>query len=159
VSEDIVIPPKHYNSLIGAGGKLIHAIMEECGGVTIKFPPTESNSDKVTIRGPKDDVEKAKQQLLELSTERQLSGFTAEVRAKPQHHKFLIGRNGVNIKKVSMIKYTDIPDSALLISYDDFLSFFKLLIIIEDNPWQAELIFIQLEIHKIHLSKLLSNCL
>jgi len=100
VSEDIVIPPKHYNSLIGAGGKLIHAIMEECGGVTIKFPPAESNSDKVTIRGPKEDVEKAKQQLLELSTERQLSGFSAEVRAKPQHHKFLIGRNGVNIKKV-----------------------------------------------------------
>lgn len=100
MSEDIVIPPKHYNSLIGAGGKLIHAIMEECGGVTIKFPPAESNSDKVTIRGPKDDVEKAKQQLLELSTERQLSGFSAEVRAKPQHHKFLIGRNGVNIKKV-----------------------------------------------------------
>ncbi|XP_059485488.1 vigilin [Neocloeon triangulifer] len=100
VSEDITIPPKHYNSLIGAGGKLIHAIMEECGGVTIKFPPAESNSDKVTIRGPKDDVEKAKQQLLELSTERQLSGFSAEVRAKPQHHKFLIGRNGVNIKKI-----------------------------------------------------------
>lgn len=103
MSEDIVIPPKHYNSLIGAGGKLIHSIMEECGGVTIKFPPAESNSDKVTIRGPKDDVEKAKQQLLELSTERQLSGFTAEVRAKPQHHKFLIGRNGVNIKKVNFM--------------------------------------------------------
>lgn len=100
VSEDITIPPKHYNSLIGAGGKLIHAIMDECGGVTIKFPPTDSNSDKVTIRGPKDDVEKAKQQLLELVTERQLSGFTAEVRAKAQHHKFLIGRNGVNIKKI-----------------------------------------------------------
>lgn len=43
---------------------------------------------------------KACQQLLELTTERQLSSYSAEVRAKPQHHKFLIGKNGVNIKKI-----------------------------------------------------------
>lgn len=100
VTEEIVIPPKFYNSLIGTGGKLIHSIMEECGGVAIKFPTAESNSDKVTIRGPKEDVEKAKAQLLELTNERQLSSYTAEVRAKPQHHKFLIGKNGANIKKI-----------------------------------------------------------
>lgn len=52
------------------------------------------------IRGPKDDVEKAKQQLLELSNERQLSSVSAEVRAKPQHHKFLIGKSGANIKRI-----------------------------------------------------------
>lgn len=39
-------------------------------------------------------------QLLELTTERQLSSFTDEVRAKPQQHKFLIGKNGANIKKI-----------------------------------------------------------
>lgn len=100
VTEEIQIPPKHYNSLIGAGGKLISSIMEECGGVSIKFPPTESKSDKVVIRGPKEDVERAKQQLIELSNEKQLSSFSAEVRAKPQHHKFLIGKNGASIKKI-----------------------------------------------------------
>ncbi|GLG98939.1 Protein bicaudal C [Gryllus bimaculatus] len=100
VTEEIVIPPKFYNSLIGAGGKLIHSIMDECGGVHIKFPPADSNSDKVTVRGPKDDVMKACQQLRELTSERQLSSFTATVRAKPQHHKFLIGKNGANIKKI-----------------------------------------------------------
>lgn len=100
VNEEIIIPPKFYNSLIGAGGKLIHSIMEDCGGVAIKFPTAESKSDKVTIRGPKEDVERAKIQLLELTTERQLSSFTAEVRAKPQQHKFLIGKNGANIKKI-----------------------------------------------------------
>ncbi|KAJ9575749.1 hypothetical protein L9F63_007395, partial [Diploptera punctata] len=100
VTEEIVIPPKFYNSLIGAGGKLIHSIMEDCGGVSIKFPQAESHSDKVTVRGPKEDVLKAIQQLQELTTERQLSSYSAEVRAKPQHHKFLIGKNGVNIKKI-----------------------------------------------------------
>lgn len=100
VSEEIVIPPKFYNSIIGAGGKLISSIMEECGGVTIKFPSPESKSDKVTIRGPKEDVEKAKAQLIELSNERELSSFSAEVRAKQQHHKFLIGKNGASIRKI-----------------------------------------------------------
>ncbi|XP_066586209.1 vigilin [Prorops nasuta] len=100
VTDEIVIPPKYYNSLIGTGGKLIHSIMEDCGGVIIKFPTPESHSDKVSIRGPKDDVERAKQQLLEMTNEKQLSSFTAEVRAKEQHHKFLIGKNGANINRL-----------------------------------------------------------
>lgn len=79
VTEEITIDPKFYNSLIGAKGKLIHSVMEDCGGVTIKFPSAESKSDKVTIRGPKEDVERAKQQLLDLANERQLSSYTAEV--------------------------------------------------------------------------------
>merc|ERR1711993_75301 len=57
-------------------------------------------SDKVNIRGPKDDVDKAKQLLVSLSNEKQLNGLTAEVRAKPEHHKFLIGRQGANIQSV-----------------------------------------------------------
>ncbi|XP_015598207.1 vigilin [Cephus cinctus] len=99
-SEEIVIPPKFYNSLIGTGGKLIQSIKEDCGGVIIKFPTAASQSDKVTIMGPKDDVEKAKQLLLEHRNEKQLSSFSATVRAKAQHHKFLIGKNGANIKKI-----------------------------------------------------------
>ncbi|XP_055529153.1 vigilin isoform X1 [Wyeomyia smithii] len=100
ITEEIQIPPKYYNSLIGSGGKLISSIMEECGGVSIKFPSPESKSDKVAIRGPKDDVERAKQQLVELTNEKELSSYTAEVRANPQHHKFLIGKNGASIKKI-----------------------------------------------------------
>ncbi|MCL4139924.1 UNVERIFIED_CONTAM: hypothetical protein GTU68_041720 [Idotea baltica] len=96
----MMIPGKFHNAMIGAGGKLIQSISEECGGVSIKFPPPESKSDKVTIRGPKEDVAKAKQMMLELSNEKQLSSCTAEVRAKPELHRFLIGRNGANIRKI-----------------------------------------------------------
>lgn len=99
-TEEVTIPPKYYNSLIGAGGKLIHSIMEDCGGVSIKFPPADSASDKVIIKGPQEDVEKAKQQLLAHASERELTSHTAQVRAKPEHHKFLIGKNGANIKKI-----------------------------------------------------------
>lgn len=47
VTDELSIPPKFYKSLIGAGGKLISSIMEDCGGVNIKFPATDSKSDKV----------------------------------------------------------------------------------------------------------------
>ncbi|KAK3718445.1 hypothetical protein QZH41_014445 [Actinostola sp. cb2023] len=97
---EIQIPSKLHNAIIGAKGRLIRSVMEDCGGVSIKFPPEGSKSDKVLIRGPKDDVEKAKKQLLELASEKEISGFTAEIRAKPEHHRFLIGRGGVSIRKV-----------------------------------------------------------
>lgn len=100
VEVDIIVPAKFHNSIIGTRGKLIRSISEECGGVTIKFPPPEKKSDKVSIRGPKEDVQKAKKILVELSNERQLASFSAEVRCKLQHHKFLIGKNGATIRKL-----------------------------------------------------------
>merc|ERR1711899_414349 len=100
VAKEIMIPAKIHNTVIGAGGKLIQSIMSECGGVAIKFPENGPGSDKVTVRGPVDDVEKAIKLLRELSDEKQLSGISAEVKAKPQHHKFLIGRAGCHIQKI-----------------------------------------------------------
>ncbi|KAK3104810.1 hypothetical protein FSP39_010756 [Pinctada imbricata] len=94
------IPHKLHNSIIGAKGRLIRSIMEECGDVIIRFPPEGTTQDKVIIRGPKNDVENAKRQLLELANEKQASNFTAEIRAKAEYHRFLIGRAGSNIRKV-----------------------------------------------------------
>merc|ERR1711887_483435 len=99
-TKEIKIPSKIHNTVIGAGGKLIQSIMNECGGVAIKFPENGSGSDLVTVRGPVDDVEKAIKLLRELSDEKQLSGISVEVKAKPQHHKFLIGRAGCHIQKI-----------------------------------------------------------
>ena len=66
----MTIPHKLHNAIIGAKGRLIRSIMDDCGGVTIKFPPGGSNSDKVIVRGPKDDVQKAKNELLQLAKEK-----------------------------------------------------------------------------------------
>lgn len=49
VTEEVSIPPKYYNSIIGSGGKLVRHIMDECGGVQIKFPSSDSKSDKVSL--------------------------------------------------------------------------------------------------------------
>jgi len=101
VKEDVIlIPFRFHNSIIGAKGKLIRSIMEDCGGVTISFPPEGSNSDKVTIRGVADDVVKAKKQLTALASERQINGHCEELKADTKFHKFLIGRKGGNIAKI-----------------------------------------------------------
>lgn len=94
------IPSKFHNSIIGAKGRLIRSILEECSGVLIRFPPEGSSCDKVVIRGPIEDAENARRQLQELTSEKQMSSFTADIKAKPEYHKFLIGRGGANIKKV-----------------------------------------------------------
>ncbi|XP_015683562.1 vigilin-like [Protobothrops mucrosquamatus] len=97
---EISIPAKLHNSLIGAKGRLVRSIMEECGGVHIHFPSEGSGSEKVTIRGPGEEVERAKRQLLHLAEEKQINNHSVELHAKPDYHKFLIGRGGANIRKV-----------------------------------------------------------
>lgn len=100
VQIDIFIPAKFHNSLIGKKGSLIRSISDECGGVTINFPPENSGSEKVSIIGPKEMVVKAKQQLLELKNEKVENSFEVEIKAKPELHRFLIGKKGTNINKL-----------------------------------------------------------
>ncbi|KAK2490649.1 hypothetical protein MC885_010910 [Smutsia gigantea] len=97
---EVCIPARLHNSLIGTKGRLIRSVMEECGGVHIHFPVEGSGSDTVVIRGPSSDVEKAKRQLLHLAEEKQTRSFTVDIRAKPEYHKFLIGKGGGKIRKV-----------------------------------------------------------
>lgn len=100
VQVDMIIPAKFHNPIIGARGRQIRQISEECGGVQIKFPLEGSGSDKVSIHGPRDCALKAKQALFELSKEMQDNSYTEEINARPEHHKFLIGKSGGNIKKI-----------------------------------------------------------
>jgi len=100
IEVNVMIPNKVHNLLIGAGGKLVRSISEDCGGVQIKFPEAKAKSDRVILTGLKDDVEKAKTTLLELSREREENSYTETIEAKAQHHRFLIGKNGSNIRRI-----------------------------------------------------------
>ncbi|XP_016312403.1 vigilin-like [Sinocyclocheilus anshuiensis] len=97
---EVSIPAKLHNSLIGSKGSLVRSVMEECGGVHIHFPAEGSGLDKVTIRGPAEEVERARRQLLQLAEEKQVNNFSVELQAKPEYHKFLIGKGGANIRRV-----------------------------------------------------------
>lgn len=80
---EVSIPSKLHNSLIGSKGRFVRSIMEECGGVHIHFPTEGSGIDAVTIRGPAEEVEKAKKQLLSLAEEKVcLKGWVSLKRLK-----------------------------------------------------------------------------
>lgn len=79
------IPSKLHNSLIGSKGRFVRSIMEECGGVHIHFPTEGSGDDKVTIRGPAEEVAKAKQQLLALAEEK-VCGVPALLSCKKKYY-------------------------------------------------------------------------
>ncbi|XP_026876745.2 vigilin isoform X2 [Electrophorus electricus] len=97
---EVTIPAKLHNSLIGWKGCLVRSVMEECGGVHIHFPAEGSGVDRVIIRGPAAEVERARRQLLQLAEEKQVNRFSVMLQAKPEYHKFLIGRGGANIRRV-----------------------------------------------------------
>ena len=95
----LTIPHKYHNAIIGPKGRLVRSVMDECG-VRIYFPPSGSKSDEVKVSGAPEDVDRARTILDEMATESALEGHSVELKAKPEYHKFLIGRNGANIRKV-----------------------------------------------------------
>lgn len=101
VEEDSVeIAHSLHTALIGRGGAIIKQIRQECGGVIINFPPetsTGKESDKITLKGPREDIEKAKKELIKLAKEKNEISYTEDVPAKNEYHRFLVGRNGNNV--------------------------------------------------------------
>lgn len=57
-SRDILIDSRFHRTLIGAQGSNIREIREKFNNVQITFPEANKKSDVVTLRGPKNDVDK-----------------------------------------------------------------------------------------------------
>lgn len=113
-SVEIKIAQKLHSRMRGGGERLIQDISEQCGGVHIHFPDSKTTSDIVTIRGPTDDVEKAQKLLQQLAKDRELSSHEDTIKFNPQFRRFLIGRNGQNIKKIRDI----CPDVRIIVPRD-----------------------------------------
>ena len=104
VEEDFVeIAHALHTALIGRGGAIIKQIREECGGVIINFPPENSTgkeSDRITLKGPREEIEKAKKELNKLAREKNEMAYSEDVPAKNEYHRFLVGRNGQNVNNL-----------------------------------------------------------
>jgi transcription antitermination factor NusA-like protein len=99
VTTEVTIPNKIHTRLLGNGRRLIRDIEDEFGGVHILFPK-EKTSDKVTIRGPKDDVARAEKALKEVAKHCEETTEEVAIPTKAEYIKFLIGREGANVKKL-----------------------------------------------------------
>lgn len=99
IKEDFVeIPHQLHTALIGKGGAIIKQIRSDCGGVIINFPPESSpNDNRITLKGPIEELKKAKQELLKLAEQKHDMSYSEELHAKLEFHRFLVGRKGTNV--------------------------------------------------------------
>ena len=97
VEEEVRIETKLHQALIGAGGKRVKELQGE--DAIIHFP-SDGKSELVTIRGKESGVKAAKKALMDEAAALRLQSFNAKVTAPPEYHKFLIGRNGANMKEI-----------------------------------------------------------
>jgi len=94
------------DALIGRGGAIIKQIRKDCGGVIINFPPeqqqatTSTTNDRITLKGPRDEIEKAKQELSKMAKQKNDMNYTEEVVVKAEYHRFLVGKKGTSINSM-----------------------------------------------------------
>lgn len=62
----MVVDFRHHRHFVCRRGQVLRELAEEYGGVTVNFPRTGSNSQRVTLKGAKDCVEAAKKRIQEI---------------------------------------------------------------------------------------------
>lgn len=117
----VPIYKQFHRFVIGRAGANIKKIRDETN-TNIDLPSEGDKNDTITITGKKENAEEARDRILKIQKEmEQVHGITEdtskskpetttnekpqpnitiEIRAKPDHHKFLIGKSGLKIKKV-----------------------------------------------------------
>jgi polyribonucleotide nucleotidyltransferase len=106
------VVPKYHRHFVARRGEVINKISEECGGVTISFPrSTETDATRVTLKGPKEGIEAAKQRILEIVNDLE-SMVTIECVISQSHHRSVMGTRGSKVQAITrdydvQIKFPD----------------------------------------------------
>ena len=99
-TRDIIIDQKFHRSIIGAGGDNINEIRENFSDVQILFPDSSKKSNVVTIRGPKEEVDKCFAHLKKYAAEVAAANYQIELPIIKKFHRNIIGKGGQNVKKI-----------------------------------------------------------
>jgi transcription antitermination factor NusA-like protein len=91
---DLSIDPQYYPQIIGAKGKNLEEIRSKFHNIQITFPEANGKSDKVTLHGNKDDVEKCSKFLQQKVKDL----YSTEIDVPKRVFPLLIGKGGSNIK-------------------------------------------------------------
>ncbi|GFT67197.1 vigilin [Nephila pilipes] len=98
---DLIIEERLHRNIIRAKGEKIREIRDKFNQVNITFPELGLKSDKIIIKGPKSDVDACYKYLHRMNEEMKLTNFSVEVPIYQESHKFIIGKGGANIKKIT----------------------------------------------------------
>uniref|UniRef100_A0A8D2LJL3 Vigilin n=1 Tax=Varanus komodoensis TaxID=61221 RepID=A0A8D2LJL3_VARKO len=66
IEDSMLVDPKYHRHFVARRGHVLREIAEEYGGVTVSFPRTGVQSDRVTLKGAKDCVDAAKRRILDI---------------------------------------------------------------------------------------------
>ncbi|XP_025406272.1 vigilin-like [Sipha flava] len=94
------------NAIVNLGNKFIQSIKEDCGSNVTLNLPTVKGDNTIVIKGPEDDVKNVITQIQTMVDE--VHKYVYDLKVNPKFHKYLIGTNGVNVKKIRYLTNTRI---------------------------------------------------
>lgn len=105
------VEPRHHKHFVARRGEVLHNISDECGGVMISFPRSGVDSDRVTLKGPKECIEAAKTRINEIINDLE-SLITIECIIPQKHHRTVMGSKGHKVQAITcdynvQIKFPD----------------------------------------------------
>lgn len=107
----MLVEPRHHKHFVARRGEVLHNISDECGGVMISFPRSGIDSDRVTLKGPKECIEAAKTRINEIINDLE-SMITIECIIPQKHHRTVMGSKGHKVQAITSDFYVQIkfPD-------------------------------------------------
>eukprot|EP01135_Chromosphaera_perkinsii_P002133 Nk52_evm67s217 gene=Nk52_evmTU67s217 len=100
----VEIEPKSVVSVEGYKGKLLESIVEECGGVVITLPK-DKKSGCVSVRGPREDAEKACKIISEIAKDKTMFSSREEFDVEQRKHLYVrLHKNFGSIKKSTGVR-------------------------------------------------------
>ncbi|GAV00143.1 hypothetical protein RvY_11033 [Ramazzottius varieornatus] len=99
-ARDMIIDRRLHKLIIGQKGERIREIREHFKETNVLFPDAEDNSDIVTVRGPKEEVDKCFKYLEKLVKDLVVSNHRIEVPIFKDMHRSIIGKGGATIRKI-----------------------------------------------------------
>lgn len=99
-SKDLIIEHRFHKQIIGTKGEKIKEIRDRFNGVQVAFSNPSDKKDVVTLRGPKEDVEKCAAYLKKLTADLVASNYREEVRVFKKFHGSVIGKGGATLRKI-----------------------------------------------------------
>merc|ERR1739844_445897 len=104
-SSTITIPKEHHRYILGRGGTNLQDL-ETRTATQISIPKANDNTDKITITGPKDGIEKAVHEIQLISDVQSKQAYEVLPVLKI-YHPFINGPNGDYVKQMQM-EYPDV---------------------------------------------------
>lgn len=110
IESKMTVDTKHHKHFVSRRGEVLHRIMDEYN-INISFPRSGENSDKVTLKGPKEAIEAARIRIDQIVIELD-SMVTIDCVISQRHHRTVMGAKGYKVQGITssfdvQIKFPD----------------------------------------------------